>query len=111
MKIQSLIVFICRTEVEKTPKIVFPHEVDVLREVHGHNRIEMSDAKSPLGEVEVDLEAEYQRLLDEYNLSAANGGQHPVVAVYGSFDEFCDAVQEPKASKRGRKARDTEQAE
>lgn len=106
----SQIVFICRTEVEKTPKIIYPHELEVLRAVHGPNRIELSDAPSPLGEVELELEAEYQRMLDEYAQATAGGAPHPVVAVYGSFEEFCDTVAEPKA-KRGRKARDTEQVE
>lgn len=105
---QSQVVFICRTEVEKTPKIIYPHELDVLRAIHGHNRIELSDAPSPLGAVELELEAEYQRMLDEYAQSTAGGAAHPVVTVYGSFDEFCEAVAEPKAT-RGRKAR--EQAE
>lgn len=103
---QSQIVFICRTEVEKTPKIVYPHEIDVLRVIHGPNRIELSDAVSPLGTVELELEAEYQRLLDEYAQATAGGAAHPVVTVYGSFDEFCDAVQAPKAT-RGRKATPT----
>ena len=104
----SQIVFVCRSEVEKTPKIVFAHEIDVLRQLHGTTRIELTDAKSPLGEVDVDLETEFQRLLQEYGQAAAGGEVHPVIAVYGSFDEFCDALQTPKP-KRGRKAQEAEQ--
>ncbi len=96
----SQIVLVCRSEIEKIPKIVFPHEVAVLKRLHGENRIETTDSPSPMGTVDLDMEVEYQRLLNEYN--QAGDKPHPVVDVYGSFDEFCEIVAggaKPKRSK------------
>lgn len=98
MKFASQVVLVCRSEIEKTPKIVYPHEIAVLKELHGENRIELTSEKSPLGEQTLDLEAEYQRLLNEYQQPA--GKPHPVVEVFNSFDGFVEAVQgEPKRRK------------
>lgn len=97
---KSLVVLVCRTEVEKTPKIVFPHEVDVLKALHGESRIELTDAASPLGTVELDAEAEFQRLINEY---APKGDKpHPVTEVYRSYDDFLEAVT---AESKPRKAK------
>lgn len=94
----SLIVLVCRSEIEKIPKIVFPHEVAVLKRLHGDHRIETIDEPSPLGTVDLDMEVEYQRLLNEYN--QAGDKAHPVVEVYGNFDEFCEAVAGEAKPKR-----------
>lgn len=100
VSLDTQIVLICRTEVEKTPKTVFAHEVEVLRKIHGERRIELTDAKSPVGKVDVDLSEEYQRLLDEYSLAEGEDG-HPVINLFGDVESFVDAV---KAPKRGKKA-------
>lgn len=100
----SQIVLVCRSEIEKTPKIVFPHEVAVLRELHGDSRIELSDAESPVGTKDVDLDVEFQRLLNEYQQPA--GKPHPVVETFGDFDGFVQAVQGDKPAKRRAKSAD-----
>jgi hypothetical protein len=97
-KSKSLIAMICRTEMEKTPKIVFPHEVAVLQALHGDSKIEITEYASPLGEQELDSEAEYARLMTEY--TTAGDKPHPVTMVYPNHDAFLEAVEkDAKASK------------
>lgn len=95
----SLIVMVKRSEMEKTPKIAYAHEVPVLQALHGKNRIEVSDAVSPFGDVMLDAEVEFQRLLDEYK--APEGRDHPALEVYDDLDGFIAAVGKKKP---GRKA-------
>ena len=99
MKIDSLVVLVCRSEIEKTPKIVYPHEIAVLKELHGDNKIELTDEKSPLGTQDVDTEVEFQRLLNEYQ--QAGDKPHPVIEVFGNYDGFVESLQGEKP-RRGR---------
>ena len=99
------IVLVCRSEIEKTPKTVYPHEIAVLEVIHGPSRIERSDAAAPIGVVELDAEAEFARLLTEY---APRGDKpDPVIEVYRNFDGFLAEVMPEQEDKprRGRAAK------
>lgn len=102
ISLASLVVLVCRSEIEKTPKIVYPHEVLVLNALHGENKIETTDEKSPNGTKEVDTEVEFQRLLDEYKQPGDK--PHPVIEVFGNYDGFVEALQGDKP-RRGRPAK------
>ena len=91
---KSQVILVCRSEIEKTPKIVYPHEIDVLKALHGDSRVELTDEPSPLGEVLLDAEVEFQRLLNEYQQSGDKA--HPVGEVYKNFDGFLAVVAPPE---------------
>lgn len=57
-----LIALIVRGEGSKTPVIVFPHEVDLLRVVHGDEAVLVTDDVSPVKDATFDTEDEYVRL-------------------------------------------------
>lgn len=57
-----LIALIVRGEGSKTPVIVFPHEVDLLRAVHGDEAVLVTDDVSPVKDATFDTEDEYVRL-------------------------------------------------
>jgi hypothetical protein len=94
---QSVVVLVKRTEMESTPKIAYQHEIPVLEALHGANRIVFSETESPLGKQELDVETEYQRMLNEYTKRVDE--DHPVFQVYKDLDAFERAV----SPKRGRK--------
>ena len=96
MKVNTQVILLVRSEVEKTPKIVTEQEAQVMRELHGENNILTADIDSPIGAIEIDPEAEYQRLLNEYQ--QADGKPHPVMEVFKNFNGFLKSLKEkPKA--------------
>lgn len=98
MKFKTLIALICRSEIEKTPKIVTEHELKVLQALHTPERIEITNAASPAGDIEKEPEEEYQRLLNEYQ--QADGKPHPVVEVFGDYEGFLEVISGEKKSRR-----------
>ena len=103
---QSVVVLIKRTEMEATPKIAYMHEIPVLEALHGQNRVSLVDGESPLGEVELDQESEFQRMLTEYTKRAEE--EHPVIQVYKDLRAFERAVDVSSVTtlhvKHGKKA-------
>ena len=104
VSLDTQMVLVCRTEVEKTPKIVYAHEIPLLQLIHGKQRIELIDAKSPLGRQDVDLELEFTRLMDEYALATDENGEHPLIKLYGDYEGFESAIEAPKTKPRIKKA-------
>ena len=104
MLLQTKIAFICRTEMEKTPKIVFDHEIAALKSIHGAQRIEVSEDPSPLPAQEVDLDSEYIRIQTEYEGSIdKDTGFNPVLEVFPDFEAFELFVESGPVSKIARK--------
>lgn len=97
---KAQVVLVCRSEIEKTPKTVYPHEVEVLQFIHGPARIELTDAEAPIGEVELDAETEFARLLTEY--APRGEKEDPVIAVYRNFDGFKAAVAPTEQTRKGK---------
>ena len=98
---KSVIVLVKRSEMESTPKIAYEHEIAVLEALHGSNRIVVSDSPSPVGTQNLDTEAEYQRMLNEYTKRVDE--DHPVFQVYKNLEAFEGAMSTDQPSKRGRK--------
>lgn len=98
------VVLVCRSEMEKTPKVVYPHEIAVLEVIHGAARIERTEAEAPIGVVELDAESEFARLLTEY---APRGEKpDPVIEVYRNFDGFlAEVAEQAEKPRRGRPAK------
>lgn len=97
---QALIVLVCRSEIEKTPKTVFPHEIPVLEVIHGPARIERTETPAPIASMELDAEAEFTRLLTEY---APRGDKpDPVIEVYRNFDGFLSEVAPVETPRKGK---------
>lgn len=97
---QAQVVLVCRSEIEKTPKTVYPHEVEVLQFIHGPARVELTNEAAPIGTVELDAEVEFARLLTEY--APRGDKEDPVIAVYRNFDGFLAAVAPAEQPRKGK---------
>ena len=91
----------------RIPVVVFEHEVDVLRFMHGSVEIDPS-IEPPVASAEIDPSEEFDRLQNTY----CKGENNPVVAVFGSRQNFVaifgvdgrvDAQDD--APRRGRKSK------
>lgn len=82
------VVLLCRSEIEKTPLIVLPHEVEVLKSLHGDEQVRESDAELPVGITESTFETdeEYSRLQQYYRGNDSN--PDPVRRALGTLKEF-----------------------
>lgn len=81
-----LLVLLRRSENEKTPLTVFPHEVEVLKKLHGEDSILETEDEPPVKQGEFDTEAEYARLESMYK--GNERVPYPVEAALGDLDEF-----------------------
>lgn len=94
MKVKQpyLIVMLRRSENEKTPLTVFPHEIDVLKALHGEDSIIETDDNPPVKSSEFDTEEEYSRLQGMYigNDKVPN----PVRDALGDVDDFEKSFEE-----------------
>jgi len=92
-----LIALIVRGEGSKTPVIVFPHEVDLLRAVHGDDAVLVTDDVSPVKDATFDTEDEYVRLELTYG-DAVRGVFRNLAEFEGKFaqndDDGKDALLE-----------------
>ena len=87
---KMLVVLIVRSENEKTPVTVFPHEVPILEYIHGDDAVQVTDATPPVATGSFDAKEEFARLQQRY---VGNIGQNPTVEVYGSEKEFVAAFK------------------
>lgn len=79
------VVLVCRSENEKTPVTVLPHEIEILKVLHGDD-IRETDANPPVKESTFDTEDEYSRLQQYYK-----GNQEvtdPVRQALGTLKDF-----------------------
>lgn len=103
MKVTLLpvIVLLCRSENEKTPLVVLPHEVEVLKSLHGEEQVREAPegAKLPEGvsKVEFDTGEEYSRLQQYYRGNANN--PDPVRMALGTLEDFEESFQKKSKSK------------
>lgn len=84
------VVLVCRSENEKTPVIVFPHEVEILKVLHGED-IRETDAEPPVKEATFETEDEYSRLQQYYK-----GNQEvtdPVRQALGTLKDFEESFE------------------
>lgn len=109
VKLPYKMVLLVRSENEKTPLVVLPHEIELLRTLHGDEAVREIDSPAPEGltECEFDTADEYGRL--EQNYRGDVNGQSPVRAAFGSLKEF-EASFESVGSSLGDKEALIEQA-
>lgn len=79
-------VLLVRGEGSKTPLIVLPHEIDILRATHGEDSIQLSDDVPPIKECTFDTADEFSRLEQVYKGGSDNN--NPTRAVFRNLDEF-----------------------
>jgi len=101
-----LIVLLVRGEGSKTPLTVLPHEVDILRVMHGDENVVETDIVPPVKEAEFDTADEYARL--EENYRGGNEMPNPTRLVFRNLDDFEDSFagsqKAPKAPKETKPA-------
>lgn len=81
-----LIVLLRRSENEKTPLCVMPHEIEVLKALHGEDSIIETEDKPPVESVEFEPDEEYSRLQGLY--IGNDRIPNPVREGVGTLDEF-----------------------
>lgn len=85
-----LVVLVCRSENEKTPVTVLPHEIEILKVLHGDD-IRETDAEPPVKESTFETEDEYSRLQQYYR-----GNQEvsdPVRQALGTLKDFEESFE------------------
>lgn len=96
VKLDCQVVLLVRGEGSKTPITVLPHEIDILRAMHGENAVQETDVTPPVTFVEIDTEDEYVRLQEMYR--GSNEQPNPTRDVFRSLSDFEAAFT--KASKK-----------
>lgn len=86
IKLPYQVVLLCRSEMEKIPLTVYPHEVEVLKALHGDDQIRETDATPPVLEGEFETADEYSRLQQYYRANQEIGD--PVRLALGSLKDF-----------------------
>jgi hypothetical protein len=85
-----LVVLVCRSENEKTPITVLPHEIEILKVLHGGD-IRETDADPVVKESTFETEDEYARLQQYYK-----GNQEvsdPVRQALGTLKDFEESFE------------------
>lgn len=85
-----LIVLLCRSEMEKTPLVVYPHEIEVLKALHGEDQIREIDATPPVSEGEFETADEYARLQQYYR--GNENVSDPVRLALGTLKDFEESL-------------------
>ncbi|MFD1121833.1 hypothetical protein ACFQ2T_04910 [Methylophilus flavus] len=96
MKQPYVIALLRRSENEKTPLVVYPHEVEVLKALHGSDAIVETEDTPPVASGEFDPHDEYARLEGLYigNEQRPN----PVFTALGDVDEFVASFKGKKTT-------------
>lgn len=81
-----LVVLLVRGEGSKTPLTVLPHEVEILKHIHGDDNIIETDDVPPIEKATFDTEDELARLEQYYH--GDNERPNPTRAVFRNLDEF-----------------------
>lgn len=85
------VVLLRRSENEKTPLVVMPHEIEVLKALHGEDNIIETDDKPPVESVEFYPSDEYARLQGLY--IGNDRVPNPVREGVGTLDEFVSSFE------------------
>jgi len=85
-----LIVLLCRSEMEKTPLVVYPHEIEVLKALHGEDQIREIDAEPPVKEGTFETADEYARLQQYYR--GNENVSDPVRLALGTLKDFEESL-------------------
>ena len=80
------VVLIVRGAGSQTPVSVLPHEIEILRNMHGEDSIVLTDDKSPVKESTFDTEEEFVRLQERFR--GDNENPNPTRNVFRNLDEF-----------------------
>lgn len=81
-----VVALIVRGQGSKVPVTVFPHEIEVLKAMHGDDGVEITDAEPPVKEGSFETEDEYVRLQEYYKGNAELN--NPTTSVFRNLDEF-----------------------
>lgn len=81
-----VIALVVRGEGSKTPSIVFPHEIEVLKTMHGDDAVVIAEEDAPVKEGTFDTADEYVRLQGYYR--GDNENPNPTTRVFRNLDEF-----------------------
>lgn len=99
-----VVAIIGRDIAEKIPVTVLLHEMPVLQLVHANAEVRPADIDPLIESREVELEEEYERLVNQYGMDES--GVPFVERVYGRMDEFVRKVEDGYAQPKqpGRKS-------
>lgn len=86
-----------RGEGSKVPLIVLPHELEVLRAMHGEDSIQETSDASPIKESVFETADEYSRLEQYYKGNAEN--TNPTRSVWRTLEAFEDSFSADKVDK------------
>lgn len=86
-----VVVLLRRSENEKTPLTVMPHEIEVLKALHGEDNIIATEDTPPVKSVEFDPEEEYARLQGLY--IGNDRILDPVREGVGKLEEFIESFE------------------
>jgi hypothetical protein len=81
-----VVALVIKGEGSKTPVIVLPHEVDILKSLHGEDAIEVTEVTPPIKESIFETEDEYQRCQQYYKGGVDN--PNPTRSVFRNLDDF-----------------------
>lgn len=81
-----VVALVLRGESSKTPVVVFPHEVEILKTIHGEDSVQVTEDVAPVKEAEFDTEDEYARLQQYYKGDSEN--PNPTTRTFRNLDEF-----------------------
>ncbi len=92
VKLPYQVVLLLRGEGSKTPLTVFPHEVEILKSIHGEENILSTDDVPPVEFGTFETADEYNRLEEYYKGDGEN--TNPTRRVFRNLDEFESAFQD-----------------
>jgi hypothetical protein len=80
------VVLVVRGAGSQTPLSVLPHEIEILRAMHGEENIVLTDDKPPVKDSTFDTEEEFVRLQERFR--GDNENPNPTRNVFRNLDEF-----------------------
>ena len=86
VKLSYQVVLLLRGEGSKTPITVLPHEVEILKSIHGEDNILITDDVPPVKFGTFETADEYNRLEEYYKGDGEN--TNPTRRVFRNLDEF-----------------------
>lgn len=86
------VVLLRRSENEKVPLVVLPHEVEVIKALHGPESVILTDDKPPVKESTFDTAEEYARLEGMY--IGNENVRYPVREALGDLEDFEESLEE-----------------
>lgn len=83
MKAEYIVILIRKDVMQETPVTVFPHEIQILYEVHGESNVNVIDPFPDYPVQEIDPDSEYSRLEQRYGVDPERNSMSFVELVYG----------------------------